>query len=113
MLSILTADQSTLLFAAALMTGLLLGSEGDTMPYLTRRYFGLISFGAIYGCVIGLAAIGGMVGPLIFGRTFDVTGNYDLILRLGAVIVIVSGLLLLLLGPYRYNVAEKHTAAAT
>jgi MFS family permease len=47
-----TAGPSTpyaLLGFGAALTGMLVGAEGDRMPYLVRRYFGLKAFGRGYG----------------------------------------------------------------
>jgi predicted MFS family arabinose efflux permease len=42
------ADPPGPAFAAAFLIGLALGAEGDLMPYLTSRYFGLRCFGEIW-----------------------------------------------------------------
>ena len=45
------AGSQELAFAAAFSIGLGLGAEVDVMAYLTSRYFGLQSFGSIYGFI--------------------------------------------------------------
>ncbi|HZQ54560.1 MAG TPA: hypothetical protein VFB14_20330 [Bryobacteraceae bacterium] len=42
-------NSQELAFAAAFLIGIALGAEGDIIPYLTSRYFGLRSFGKICG----------------------------------------------------------------
>lgn len=101
-------DQAFALFAAAFLIGLLTGSEGDTMPFLTRCYFGTRSFGAIYGSIIGIAATGGIIGPYAFGWTFDRTGSYDSMLIVCMGLCAFSVLLFGLLGRYRFPVAHGH-----
>lgn len=85
---------------AAVLIGLLVGSEGDTLPYLVRRYFGTRSFGTIFGGVICMGALGGMAGPIVLGSMFDRFGDYTGALRVGAALAAASGLSLLLLGRY-------------
>ncbi len=46
-------------FVAAFLVGLGLGAEIDVMGYLTSRYFGLSSFGEIYGCTVAAFAVAG------------------------------------------------------
>jgi MFS family permease len=64
----------------AVMLGLGFGAESDIMPYLTARYFGVKSFGEIYGWVFCAFASGAVVGPLLMGFVFDTTGSYRMAL---------------------------------
>ena len=43
---------------------------------IVREYFGRASFGRVIGLLLGLAAIGGVVGPSAAGWTFDNLGGY-------------------------------------
>jgi MFS family permease len=71
-------ERLALLFAAMLGVGF--GAESDLMPYLTARYFGLKSFGEIYGWIFGAFAFGAVLGPFLMGWIFDTTGSYRLAL---------------------------------
>ncbi|HKA52290.1 MAG TPA: MFS transporter [Candidatus Binatia bacterium] len=71
-------ERLALLFAA--MLGIGFGAESDLMPYLTARYFGLKSFGEIYGWIFGAFAFGAVLGPFLMGWIFDTTGSYQLAL---------------------------------
>jgi len=62
--------------AAAVLIGLTLGAEIDVVVYLTTRHFGLKSFGALYGGLLGALSIGTALGPLGAARVFDAYGNY-------------------------------------
>jgi len=82
-----------LLFAA--MLGLGFGAESDIMPYLTARYFGLKSFGEIYGWIFAAFAFGAVLGPFLMGWVFDTTGSYRLaVLTLIPATVLGAGLML-------------------
>jgi MFS transporter, OFA family, oxalate/formate antiporter len=105
-LNFVSAGQTLLMFLAAFLMGLLTGGEGDTVPFLTRRYFGKHSFGAIFGVIVGSMGLGGIVGPLAFGWTFDREGSYSIILILAATLCAISSVCFLFLGSYRYSASE-------
>lgn len=83
------------------LIGFAAGVEYDLMAFLVARYFGLKSYGAIYGSLYGFFALGAGIGPVVFGRAFDATGHYDGPLMLSAGLLVLGALLLLLLGRYR------------
>jgi MFS family permease len=88
-------------FAAAILIGFSMGSEGDVTPYLLSRYFGLRKFSTLYAFRWTAFAIGGAVGPIILGRVFDVLGSYRPIsIQLLAVPALIPCLLAFLLPRY-------------
>jgi hypothetical protein len=52
----------------------------DLLAYRTSRYFGLRSFGAIYGLLFVAMLIGVSLGPIGHGAVFEATGAYRSIL---------------------------------
>jgi MFS family permease len=80
--------------------GLSVGGLIHMLPYLTTRYFGLKSFGTIFGFIGSIIAIAVGLGPFFSGWVFDVTRNYDLVMIGGIVVSIAGALLLLSLGRY-------------
>lgn len=80
--------------------GLGAGFEFDLLAYLIARYFGRRSYGAIYGCFYTVIALGGGLGPVVYGYVFDRIGRYDMALAGGVACLVSGGLVLLLLGPY-------------
>jgi MFS family permease len=68
-----------LLFCAALL-GLAWGGEGDVLAYLVTDNYGLKSFGRIYSVLLMINLLGGVLGPIALGWTFDATGSYTLVL---------------------------------
>jgi OFA family oxalate/formate antiporter-like MFS transporter len=90
-----------------LLLGFAIGSEGDLIPYFVRRYFGLKSLGLIYGSVFFIFGIGGVVGPVVFGKCFDRFGSYSIAMWGASIALICSALAILLMGPYRYG-PEAH-----
>ena len=99
------ADSQSLAFAAAFVIGLGFGAEVDIMAYLTGRYFGLRSFGAIYGFVFAGFGVAAGSGAYLMGAGFDATGSYALPLTLFSIATLIGAALMLRLGPYRYQKA--------
>ncbi len=87
-----------LILFAATTFGLAAGSEVDLIPYLTARYFGLKSYGKIYGWMFVLFYSGVGVGPLFLGWTYDQYGNYANGLFVVTPILVVAALTITLLG---------------
>jgi MFS family permease len=94
------AGSRQLAFAAAFFIGLGLGAEVDIMAYLTSRYFGLRSFGAIYGFTFGGFGLAGGLGAYLMGASFDATGSYELALALFFIVTLIGAALMMRLGPY-------------
>lgn len=46
---------------------------------MMSEYFGRSSFGKSLGMIMGVSSIGGILGPILAGWTFDVRGSYQLI----------------------------------
>lgn len=87
---------------AILLIGLAAGAEQDLMAFLVARYFGMKSYGVIYGCMYGAFALGAGMGPYIFGRAFATTGTYDGMILYAGIGFVCGSIPLLLLGKYRY-----------
>jgi MFS family permease len=85
---------------SALIIGLAAGAELDLLAFLASRYFGLAHYGAIYGGLYVFFSIGAGLAPAAFGRTFDIFGNYQIVLYAVAIMSIVGAGLMLTLGKY-------------
>ncbi|MDQ7747409.1 MFS transporter [Hydrogenophaga pseudoflava] len=90
-----------------LMVGFAIGAEGDFIPFFVRRYFGLRAFGSIYGLLFFAFAIGGLLGPVAFGASFDGTQSYAQPLWVAATGLALAAVAVLRLGPYHY--ASPHS----
>lgn len=60
--------------------GLGVGAEVDLFPYMVGRCFGLTAFAEIYGYTLAAFGLGGVLGPMFTGLSFDATGSYTLAL---------------------------------
>jgi predicted MFS family arabinose efflux permease len=97
------AGSEVLAIAAAFLIGLGLGAEVDVMAYLTSRYFGLRSFGAIYGFIFACFGLSAGLGAYLMGVGFDATGSYALPLTLFSIATLIGAALMMRLGLYRYQ----------
>ncbi|MGA8272813.1 MAG: MFS transporter [Candidatus Sulfotelmatobacter sp.] len=91
-------------FAGAFLVGLGLGAETDIMAYLVSRYFGLRSYGAIFGWIWAIFGLSGGLGAFLMGLGFDKTGSYVVPLTGFVCASVLATLLIMSLGPYRYRV---------
>jgi OFA family oxalate/formate antiporter-like MFS transporter len=74
------------------------GIEGDLLPYMTRRYFGLQSYSSVYGLLGFAFSLGAPTGSIVMGQTFDRLGGYGPILWVVAGSIFLAALLLVSIG---------------
>ena len=92
-----------ILVASAVVMGLAIGAEFDVLGYSIRRYFGLASFGLVFGLIFGCFQIGGGVGAALMGFMRERSGSYVTGLWLLAAFSGATALLLASLGRYRFS----------
>jgi MFS family permease len=85
---------------AMIVIGYAGGAKLQITAYLTGRYGGLRNYGKIFGVMSSIIVIGGGLGPLIASAVYDRFGSYTLFLFAGIPGSLISGILLLGLGPY-------------
>jgi predicted MFS family arabinose efflux permease len=83
------------------LVGFAAGVEYDLMAFLVARYFGMKSYGSVYGLLYSFFALGAGVGPVAFGAAFDRTHSYVAPLTLCATLMALGAVMLLALGRYR------------
>ena len=88
---------------SAVLVGLGIGAEVDIIAYLTSRYFGLRSYGTIFGGIWAVFGVSGGLGAYLMGFGFDKTGSYVLPLIGFFLAAVLAMLLIGSLGPYRYR----------
>ena len=102
-IAILAAGASgSLAIAAAFMVGLAFGSEVEVIAFLVSRYFGLRSFGTIYGFGFSSFVLAGALGTYLMGAGFDRTHSYTAPLLFFFFAMLSASFLFTRLGPYRY-----------
>jgi MFS family permease len=92
---------------AIALIGMAAGAEYDLLAYMVARYFGMKSYGGIYGALYSCFALGAGVGPVIFGANFDRSHSYVVILHVAGGLFLGPALAMLLLGKYRTFVSES------
>ncbi len=63
-------------YLAVVLLGSAIGAEVNFIAFLTRRHFAPALFGRLYGIEFGIYLIGGGIGPLLLGISFDHLGGY-------------------------------------
>jgi MFS family permease len=94
---------------AAVSLGFGLGSEVDVVGFLVGRYFGLRSFGEIYGYVFAIFTLGTGFGPVLMAVSFDVTHSYNVTLAAFGIALVAASLLISRLGPYQFPARRAGT----
>jgi len=84
----------------AALIGLSMGAETDLLAYMSARYFGMRSFGAVFGLQYGLFGLGAAIGPLVAGLLYNHYGDYDIALFAASFTLIIGIPLLLSIGRY-------------
>lgn len=101
-------------FLSAMLIGLAAGAETDLVAYLTARYFGLANYGRLYGLQYSIFGFASGLSPFLFGKVFDVTGSYQPILYVAAVLFVVGAVSLLSLGRYpRFDESAAGSASTS
>jgi len=81
------------LYAFLLLFGVGYGGVVALRPAITREYFGRSHFGAIFGVIMGVNALGAIAGPPIAGWCYDTWGDYRMFwLALSMLAVVAAGL---------------------
>jgi predicted MFS family arabinose efflux permease len=75
---------------AASLFGFSAGAGVDILPFMVARYFGLQSYGVIYGTLLVFFAAGSGTGGILTGHIRDVSGTYRPAL-LGGIVVFLLG----------------------
>jgi MFS family permease len=99
-------------FIGVLACGVIIGVELDLIGYYVGRYFGIRSYGAIYGCVFPVLPISVGVGTGAMGATFDVVHSYTPMLIVFTGMLLVATVLTLMLGEYPYPARARDAAPA-
>jgi predicted MFS family arabinose efflux permease len=93
---------------AAVCLGLGIGSELNVTAFLVGRYFGLRTFGEVYGYLTAVFLFGSGLGPWVMAACFDRTHSYNLALAGFSLALVVASLFISRLGPYAYPESGVH-----
>jgi OFA family oxalate/formate antiporter-like MFS transporter len=87
-----------LLVPSLVIIGLGYGGPVPMMPALVREYFGRVRLATVLGLVMGVAALGSMVGPPLAGLVFDRLHSYQ-VAWFGLAGLVIAGMVSLLTTP--------------
>jgi len=73
---------------------------------MLREYFGRSKFGSIFGFMMGMQALGGIIGPLFAGWVFDSWGDYQIAWLTLTVIVFIGMIMIATIPPVTTNVQQ-------
>ena len=93
------AGEAWMLFLFAAVYGFAHGGFFTVMSPTVAELFGTGSHGLLFGLVLASGNVGGAVGPLLAGRTFDVTGSYRVVFLVLVALVVVGFIMIALLRP--------------
>jgi predicted MFS family arabinose efflux permease len=93
--------------------GLGIGSEIDIMAFIVGRYFGIRTFGEIYGYIMGVFVFASGLGPTVMGVCYDRTHSYNLALAGFVAALLAASLLISRLGPYAFPVERRAAVSQT
>jgi MFS family permease len=79
------------------LVGIAIGAEVDIIGYLIARYFGMRSYGVLYGLMYTTFMLGTSLSQLIASILFDSTGSYRVFLLTAAASLAIGSLLSLCL----------------
>ena len=88
-----------MLHLLAVILGLGFGGIITLMAPITAELFGQSSLGVILGTINLAANVGGFISPILAGRIFDTSGNYQLAFLICIALSIISIILTLMLRP--------------
>jgi MFS family permease len=89
-------------FLGAICLGIGIGAEIDLMAFFASRYFGLKNYAKIYGTMFGMFGLGVGFGPTLSGLSFDQFHSYTPIFAVYEIMLLVTCMIFLRLGPYPY-----------
>ena len=73
------AREAWMLFLFAVIYGFAHGGFFTVVSPTVAELFDTGSHGVLFGIVLFIGNIGGAIGPLLAGHTFDVTGSYQIV----------------------------------
>lgn len=91
----------------AVCIGLAAGAVLDLLAYLTSKYFGPDYYAKIFGATFAFFTVGAGLGPTLFGKIAENTGDYSTAFKLGIGVLLFTFILFLMLGKYPDEAKEE------
>ena len=84
------AAEAWMLFLFAVIYGFAHGGFFTVVSPMVAELFGTGSHGLLFGIILFSGTLGGAVGPLMAGRTFDLTGSYQVVFLVLSVLTLIG-----------------------
>jgi len=94
-----------LLVPFLVLFGIGYGGLNVMRPALIQEYFGMRSFGTVFGVIIGINMVGSIGGPALAGWAFDTWGSYRYIWLIMMAFPVTAIVAALIMAPIRNNQA--------
>jgi MFS family permease len=101
-----------LVLIGGFLMGATKGAELGLIGYFCTRYYGVRSFGVIYGLIYGLSTFSAGLGPLLMALSYDRLGSYTPMFIAFDISFLLSLIAVAALKPYTYSKAGDPLAAA-
>ena len=97
-----------LLVPFIILVGIGWGGGATMRPALVREYFGRAKFGTILGFMMGMLALGTIVGPFFAGWVFDNWGSYHAAWLIFACLVFTGLIIMATMPPISTNIQSAN-----
>lgn len=97
MLVLIVVGSGFLIIPFLLFYGLWYGGFMPNRAAISHDYFGANRFGSLLGVLMGLSVAISMVGPVITGWLFDITGSYQIAFLICTVVLVLGTLPLMVI----------------
>lgn len=84
------AANKTVLYGLIVFYGLSTGMVSVMPTLLTSKIFGNKDYGPIYGIVVSINRLGGIIGSVLVAFLFDITGNYSIIWPSCVIMIVIA-----------------------
>ncbi len=87
------------IYLGAIIIGFNYGANFSLFPSATGDFYGTRNLGVNYGLVFTSYGVGGLIGPIMAGYVFDVTGSYEMAFLVAGILAIIAAVISLALRP--------------
>ncbi|MFL2771217.1 MAG: MFS transporter [Rhodospirillaceae bacterium] len=94
----LDGSEGVLISIAVMSLGFAAAAEVDLVAYLTSRYFGMKSYGKIYGWQTSAFYLGAAAGPILVGIAYNAFNSYSQVLYTSIILLLLGALVVGSLG---------------
>ena len=76
---LLNTESAAMMWVSVAVFGFAMGGNVALQPLIIGEFFGLASFGTIFGSIVLAAAVGSALGPVLAGAMYDALDSYNVV----------------------------------